>query len=138
MKKILMSIMAAMLIFVPVSFANAQELTRDDVITVAPQFALALGSMQNGLNTVRMQIISENVALSGISNVLSLSLVKLSNVEEPLSDIDQVEVNRVETELGIIQNQVNDIVTRRQNIQNILDNISDTLVAISEAIAEAA
>ncbi|PIR37928.1 MAG: hypothetical protein COV34_02465 [Candidatus Zambryskibacteria bacterium CG10_big_fil_rev_8_21_14_0_10_42_12] len=137
MKTKLATMLLAVSLLIPAGSLSAQELTRDQVVAVAPQFVSALGSMQVGLSQVRMQIISENMALKGISNVLSVSLNNLSSVKEPLSATDQVTINRVETNLSNVEAQVREVTVRRQNIQQILDNITNTLVGISEAIAEA-
>lgn len=132
-----MSFVTIVLCASPLAFAHAQDISRDEVIQVAPQFMTALVTMQHSLGYIETRMVNENNALRAMNVVLGNSATKLSYVQEPLSSADQAVVRQVETELQSIKTGVSDIATRRDATQGVLKSIIETLGAISNIFVNA-
>lgn len=138
-------LVAAALVFsligLPLLPVRAQELTRSNVIQIAPQLAAVLGQLNTTLTVRQNQFARQNSALAGMAGTIGGIGIAVADIDnQNLSTTDRTlfnqQVDLLAVQFSTLGTYVDRIARDRTNFNSALDTIVNIIGSISESIAD--
>jgi hypothetical protein len=145
MKKIFLFLIALSVIAMPFAPVNAQSanITKADVISVAPMFSSVLSQLNGLLTSLKNEQYQQNIEINNFASIVKGASDKVSQIALMPTDT-QDERNAAQAQIdnlvGVLQPigpSLTSIANRRQTVSTALSGIVNTLQAISQIIVSA-